>query len=191
MPKRPQIQNALILSLVALVASITDVHAQAVDVDWKLYGLATIKTSGPSECFFEAKGVTNSPDHHVRVWTKCLSQKDIDDLDSQKESVAEVIKNAAERMKRGYVPPLAQVRHINVNEMMVIIALEETANISSIQPQSRIFYELDCAGQMLRELSIDVQVQGKSAKINLPREWQYAAPETNGSALLKILCLKP
>jgi hypothetical protein len=135
--------------------------------------------------------VTNSPDHHVRVWTKCLSQKDIDDLDSQKEAVAEVMKNTAEKMKRGYMPPLAQVRHINVNEMMVIIALEETANISYIQPASRIFYELDCGGQMLRELSIDVQVQGKSARINLPREWQYAAPETNGAALLKILCSKP
>jgi hypothetical protein len=190
-PKQAQIQKVLILSLVGLFVSMTDVHAQAVGVDWKLYGFATIKTSGPSECFFDSKGATNGPDHHVRVWTKCLSQKDIDDLDSQKESVDKVMKNTAEKMERGYVPPLAQVRHINVNEMMVIIALEETANISSIQPQSRIFYELDCGGQMLRELSIDIQVQGKSARINLPREWQYAAPETNGAALLKILCQKP
>jgi hypothetical protein len=191
MPKRAQIPNALILSLVGLFVSMTDVHAQAVGVDWKLYGFANLKTSGPSECFFDAKDVTNSPDHRVRVWTKCLSQKDIDDLDLQKESLGEVMKNTAEKMKRGYEPPLAQVRRINADEMMIIIALEETANISHIQPQSRIFFELDCGGQMMRELSIDIQVQGKSANINLPREWQYAAPETNGAALLKLLCSKP
>ena len=186
-PKRAQIQKTLILSLVGLFASLADLHAQAVGVDWKLYGLANIKTSGPTECFLESKGVTNWPDHHVRVWTKCLSQNDIDDLDSQKESLGQVMKNTAEKLERGYMPPLAQVRHIDANEIMVIIA----ANISSIQPQSRILYELDCAGQMTKELSIDIQVQGKSGKINSPGQWQYAAPETNGAALLKILCPKP
>jgi hypothetical protein len=37
----------------------------------------------------------------------------------------------------------------------------------------------------MRELSINLRNRGSSDK---PLQWKYAAPETNGARLLKLLC---
>jgi hypothetical protein len=49
------------------------------------------------------------------------------------------------------VPPIATVETIDVNQRIVIIQHEETANIGNIQPHTNIFYELNCSERMLRE----------------------------------------
>src|ERR1700741_550392 len=54
--------------------------AQAADVDWKTYGAVTGE-EGDEVCFYEERGITRTSDGHVRVWTKCLLQKDLDSLD--------------------------------------------------------------------------------------------------------------
>jgi len=50
--------------------------AQAAEVDWKLYGGASV--AGPSLCFYDAASVTRASNSCIRVWTKCLAQKDLD-----------------------------------------------------------------------------------------------------------------
>jgi hypothetical protein len=32
-------------------------------------------------CFYDSKGVAQGPDRHIRVWTKCASQKDLESID--------------------------------------------------------------------------------------------------------------
>jgi hypothetical protein len=60
----------MLLSVVAVRAG----FAQGLTVDWKFYGGASIK-GNHQFCFYEAKGVAQAPDGHIRVWTKCLPQK--------------------------------------------------------------------------------------------------------------------
>ena len=130
--------QALILSVTGLLALTASAPAQSTDVDWKLYGFVTVsKTSGPSECFFDAKGTINAPDRHIRVWTKCLSQKELNDIDIGKTFQGKILRNAAEKVAGGYVPPLALTRRdIDLDRMVTIITHEEAASIALLQPQS-------------------------------------------------------
>jgi hypothetical protein len=41
---------------------------------------------------------------------------------------------------------------------------------------------------MMRELSFDIMVNGKSGSLDKPSDWKYVPPEGNGASLLKILC---
>jgi hypothetical protein len=75
--------------------------AQAADVDWKMYGTASI--DGGVVCFYESKSVVAQP--ILRVWTKCLSQKDLDSIDIKSELGKKIVENAARKMTDLYVPP--------------------------------------------------------------------------------------
>jgi hypothetical protein len=41
---------------------------------------------------------------------------------------------------------------------------------------------------MLRELSIDLNINGRVGSNNKPADWKYVPPEGNGAALLRLLC---
>ena len=170
-----------------LAVSVQVSEAQPLGVDWKFYGGASVGADH-EYCFYEAKGVAQDRDGHIRVWTKCLPQKDIEAVDMGKDFDGKILENTAEKVAHYYVPPIARVETIDVNQSMVITGYEETANIAAIQPRARIFYELNCSVRMLRELSISIQAEGKVGSVNKPSEWKHISPEGNGAALLKILC---
>jgi hypothetical protein len=71
---------------------------------------------------------------------------------------------------------------------VTIVMYEQTANIGNLPPQSSILYELNCSDQLLRELSIDLQISGKSGSVHKPRDWSYIPPESNAARLAKIMC---
>jgi hypothetical protein len=83
--------------------------ALAADVDWKMYGTASIE--GGVVCFYESKGVITRP--ALRVWTKCLLQKDLDSMDPESELGKKIIENAAQKVVQGYIPPIAVVEDID------------------------------------------------------------------------------
>jgi hypothetical protein len=159
---------------------------QALSVDWKYYGGAAI--DGKSECFYDAKGVVQGPDGSIRVWTKCLLQKDLDSIDIKKDFDGRILENAAKKLALHYVPPIATVESIDVTQSVAITLYEETANISNLQPRANVFYDLNCSERMLRELSTNFQVNGKSGSRDKPSDWKYVPPEGNGARLLKLLC---
>jgi len=164
--------------------------AQAADVDWKMYGSASVP--GPTICFYEAKGVTRTPDRLVRVWTKCLSQQDLDKVDIKEEYNGRIVERAAQKMVEGYVPPLAVIADdVDYDKATLITGYEETANIANIEPRARIFYELNCAERTLRELSINIAVAGKQGSAHSPNPWKHIPPEGNAARLLKLLCPAP
>jgi hypothetical protein len=161
--------------------------AQALSVDWKFYGGASVMEDS-EYCFYDAEGVAPKPDAHILVWTKCLPQKDIEAIDIEKEFDGRILKNSAEKVAHYYVPPIATIENIDVNQRMAVTQYEETANISNIQPRARILYEFNCSERMLRELSIYVQANGKIGSRDKPNDWRHIPPEGNGASLLKILC---
>jgi len=73
--------------------------AQELSVDWKFYGGASIQGNGDHDyCFYDAKGVAQTPDGHIRVWTKCLREKDLDSLDVETELGHRVVENTAQKL---------------------------------------------------------------------------------------------
>src|SRR6266705_637271 len=79
--------------------------AEALSVDWKFYGGASV--DGDNEfCFYDAKSVVQRPDGHIRVWTKCLPQNEMDSVDIEKDFDRKILENTAEKVARYYVPPL-------------------------------------------------------------------------------------
>ena len=68
--------------------------------------------------------------------------------------------------------------------MLNLVGDEQLADLSYIQPFSRIFYEFNCPEKMSRELSISML----SGREDRPTNWQYIPPEGNGANLNKLLC---
>jgi hypothetical protein len=98
------------------------------------------------------------------------------------------LEKVVRKLAHGYMPPIATAEMPDTDQVITIIQYEETANIAAFQPRGRIFYELNCPEQMIRELSIYVEVDGKTGSIDKPSDWRHVSPETNGARLLKILC---
>jgi hypothetical protein len=78
--------------------------AFADDVDWRLYGGATVENT-PEICFFDAKGVTQESVGQLRAWTKCLDQKELGNVLLDETS----LKKAARKRLSGYVPPIVTI----------------------------------------------------------------------------------
>jgi hypothetical protein len=156
------ILNILAVTSLVLAASATcSTVAKASDVDWKLYGSSTV--DGDTDyCFYDLRGAVETPDRHVRVWAKCLHGKAMDAIDKEKDFGGAILKNTARKIIDKYIPPIALVEDLSVEDAMHFSMFEETANVSGIKPAIRVFYELDCSKKMLRELSIEVfKVDGR------------------------------
>jgi hypothetical protein len=159
--------------------------AQAADVDWKMYGTAPI--NGGVVCFYESNGVITRP--ALRVWAKCLLQKDLDSMDFDSELGKKIVDSSARKVINGYIPPITLVEDANYDQAIAVIQYEETANLSNIQAHAQFFYELNCPERMMRRLSTYVRdLSGKEGFDKKPTSWEYVPPEGSGARLLKILC---
>jgi hypothetical protein len=166
-------------------------RAEPLGVDWKFYGGAQLG-DGQAECFFDAAGVAKEANGLIRVWTKCLLQKDMDRVDIEKDYGGRIAENAGRKLViETYTPPISKVESLNYDRVIDVTALEQTADIAPIEPVSRIFYELDCSKTVLRELSLYVKSGGKDGFVHEPSDWIYVSPETNGGRLVGILCSTP
>jgi hypothetical protein len=142
--------------------------AEAADVDWKLYGGASVTV--PSFCFYDAGSTARTSSGYIRLWTKCLAQKDLDGVDMKDDVGRKIVDSAARKIKEGYVPPIVGIGKMDFKEIAGIVAYEETANLGGIEPEALIFEELDCANRMRRSLSISIHVNGRSVIKDEPGE---------------------
>jgi hypothetical protein len=142
--------------------------AQASEVDWKVYGWPSTD-DGDTVCFYEAIGVTQTPDRHLRVWTKCLLRKDIDGIDNNSDVGRKIVDNAARKMHEKYIPPIALLKEsIDYDTAIIIMYDEEAANVSGIKPHAQFFYELDCSKKMARRLDTYIVLNGKTGFSHKP-----------------------
>jgi hypothetical protein len=155
------------------VAHASGASGRAENVDWKYYGGAPIY-GDLSRCFYDEKGLAREPNSHMRVWIKCLSQKEIDHFDIQKELGGKVIEAIAKKVAKYYLPPIAILDNYSVDQIVQTTASETIADLSYIQARARIFYEIDCDKKMLQQLSIDFAGRGRDNKVG---DWQYVPPE--------------
>jgi hypothetical protein len=165
-------------------APLMPASAQSPDVDWKLYGSASFGAASNEKCFYDAAGVQRRADNLIRVWVKCLSQSDIDRIDIEHDYEGKILNRAAQRIVNKYIPPLATITDISFDDATGVVAAEQIADITFIEPTARILYELDCSERKLHELSLNIRNRSSGDA----RPWSYAAPETNADRLLKLLC---
>jgi hypothetical protein len=159
----------------------------AADVDWKLYGSNSVQ--GASFCFYDAKGITRTSDRHLRVWVKCLLQKDLDGVDLKDELNKKIIERTAQKVVDGYIPPIAIVEDANFDQAMTVIQYEETANLGNVRDHAQFLYELNCSERMIRWLSSLVRdANGREGFSDEASDWKHVAPEGSAATLLKILC---
>jgi hypothetical protein len=157
--------------------------AQSPDVDWHFFGGTKIHGKAVDQ-FYDGKSLVKRPGGHIEVWTKGLPQSQIDARRLDKASTDRI----AGKMITGYMPPIALVVDLNQDQQSQILIEEDIANGAQIQPTMRMLGELDCAGHLVRWLSIYAVDDGKETFSNTPSEWMHVAPETSGAMLLKILC---
>jgi len=170
--------------LAALLAATTFAFAQ--DVDWKLYGWADVGVI--SACFFDAKSVTQTNDGHVRVRTECLPQNDLDKVDKKSDRDRKVTDRSAEKIVKGYVPPVIVIGRFEFDKITGVTAYEETADLGDISPNARMLTEFNCSDKMQRTLSVWTKINGEMADDKKPGAWEYVSPETNEAYLQRILC---
>jgi hypothetical protein len=158
--------------------------AIAASVDWKLYGGAKF-TADNSYCFYEERGLTRPKSGFVHVWTKCLPQKEMDELPTDKPYSRAYIDMSASRVAHFYKPPVLAVERMTSDQVMTTIMYETLADVGDLKPQAQIFYELDCGQRKMRELTILV---GDRTSRDAPSEWHEVPPEGNAATLLGLLC---
>jgi hypothetical protein len=169
------------------VINVPTSFAQESNIDWKFYGGITNKTEH-SVCFFDATDLITEPNGQLRVWTKCLSQKEIDSVDVKKDFDGKIIENILEKVRDNYIPPIDKLEIPNTDTNLDIIRIEAISDISDIQPNARILYEIKCPQEMIHELSVYILKNGKVIQYDKPMDWKYVPPESNASRLSKILC---
>src|SRR5579883_193315 len=102
------------------------VLAQRLDVDWKLYGGASV--NGYSLCFYDDKGIARQSDGHIRVWTKCISKADLDDA-LQKDPDKKIVEATAQKVIQGYMPPILKLPQTDAADTLMYISYEAVADL--------------------------------------------------------------
>jgi hypothetical protein len=161
--------------------------AQAQGVDWKVYGPEEFDGQ-ESICLYDAGGVVKGPDRRIKVWTKCLSVKDIMAIDNKGDLGKKIAETAADKIAKKYIPPFTMLKEHTSFQLSGVVILEVAANIADIKPQARVLYELNCAERMIRALSIQIRINNELITKDKPHDWVHAPPETNGNSLLLMLC---
>jgi hypothetical protein len=151
---------------------------------WSVFG-----TKQENTLFFAAGDVQRNADGHLQVWTKELSEKQIDaaveKAGKDKDAGARITWTAV----AGSRPPISQVRKMSPDEILSVVIEEDVANNSpEVQPLSQALFEVDCSGRMMRILSSIAYKNGQTRSSNRPSEWMHVPPDSNGSNLLAMLC---
>jgi hypothetical protein len=167
--------------------------ARASDVDWKFFGMLDWKkidtaypfASGAAACLYDASTIGHESSGYLRVWAKCFAVEDLRHaMNTQSDLSDKAMDNADARLKTGYVPPIIVLGEMEFNDAQWVTEIEELADSGIAESRVQMLEELNCRERMTRILSIYF-ADGDKQK---PTDWQYAPPEGNLAALLKLLC---
>jgi hypothetical protein len=160
---------------------------QSCRVDWKLFD-GTAAKLGPAICFFDASGVTRADGREVRVWTKCLAQREINAIAPTGPTGRAIAARNAQALMAGYVPPAASLYPLDNDGRMSVISYESAADLANLKPRSAIYYELNCARGTVRALPITAEAATEAGFRGAPNAFNPATPRGSGASLLQLLC---
>jgi hypothetical protein len=165
-----------IFTAAALLAFAGLTHADG-PIDWKVYAF-TAKT--PTDVMLYLSNDVVRTGDHVRVWMKALSMKKME----EDQTFNKVIGNTAQLLGHSYQPPLGTVTTLTKDQVLMITAYEQIADMNTVVPNAKILYEIDCAQKMVRTLSIVTPTKS----YNTVSPWDFVAPESPLADLSKLTC---
>jgi hypothetical protein len=80
---------------------------------------------------------------------------------------------------------------LNNDQLLDIILAETRVALRFYSAPTKILYEVDCAGDKLRELSLHLEIDGKRGDRDEPSRWRVIPPETNCAWLSALVCKSP
>src|SRR5512135_468404 len=141
---------------ILFIALLITIFLKGVEVhgaDWKYYGSSDLSKSETVVAYYDAESIERYSNGHVRAWTKSISLSEVERI----MKVEEVSKKAKRKIDAGYVPPyiLSNPRpKPSFDDNMKIIVWEQAANYDVIKSKMKVFYELNCKRNKIRNLSI-------------------------------------
>jgi hypothetical protein len=149
-----------------------------------LIGSSTARQTINSDAFTTPIACRFNPAGHLRVWTKCLDEDEMEATASSDRD-ENIIKLTAKKIVSRYMPPIAKVFNFPSNDQLVsVVQYETTANVSSLKPTVTIYWEISCSEKMIR--TIQLSTRSRVHKMLAQADWTYVEPETN--RLLKMVC---
>jgi hypothetical protein len=157
----------------------------ATSSQWKFFGGSPSK-AGDLTLFYSESDLTRLPTGILRVWTKGLRHNALEQ--AYKKMDKGLIDKVAAKIAHYYIPPYAMLKDLSQDELVDVVSSEELANAATIQPSIRILYELNCAERTYRQLSVFLNMEGKTKTSSDVSQWDHIAPETNMASLSTLLC---
>ena len=171
---------------ITLLFTIALHHFEAAGADWKFFGGTTV--SGEKMITFYDAESSKYAAGTVKVWVKSIGQSEFST--KMKTHEKQIIEKAAEKVVSGYFPPYSLVnKKTSYDDCIEVIAWEELANSSALQPRAKLLFEINCNDKKIRTLTgTSFKDDGDIASSTKASEWNYISPESNGETLQKILC---
>jgi hypothetical protein len=161
--------------------------------DWRYAGYTEVN-GAPHHLFFDADSVTVTSGKTIRVWTKAISQKNLDV--PRKDEDPAFADRSARKLSSGYTPRFLQLPSVQkkypdktaLRELAGRFTRYETKANSPVVPDAlRMYFEIDCSGQRILLLQA-FDERGQQGEIR--PDWQFIAPDTNAQWLSMMLCAR-
>jgi hypothetical protein len=154
------------------------------EYEWQLAGFSDAHQS--VALFILASEIKREPAGKVQVWTKALSLSRLQHMFDMRGKDAAFVNRVAAKVAAHYVPAIAQVKTITLEQSIEFVAFEDIANEQdAITPEMRILFEIDCAQSIYRTMSI-VTKTGSSRSV--PGGWEPVPPESTIRSIKKLTC---
>jgi hypothetical protein len=164
---------------------------EASGADWKYLGGATLPNGQQTIVFYDSENVEYTKNKTIKVWTKTFQLSDFISVKNRNEH--KVIEKSAAKQKSQYYPPYTLANpKTGFDDYVAIISWEEVANSFKIKARAKVLFEIKCADNMIRTLSIvsykyigDIESRRNSTKTGA---WNHISPKSNADTIHKILC---
>ena len=189
-PRNPPWENMKVSILLFLMPILLS-RIEAIGADWKYLGGATLPQGQQSIVFYDSESIEYTKGKTIKVWTKSFKLSDLILVKNRNEN--KVIEKSAEKQKSQYYPPYTLINpKTSFDDYVEIISWEEVANSFKIKARAKVLFEIKCADNRIRTLSIvsykyigDIE----STRIStINGAWNHISPKSNADTLQEILC---
>ena len=182
-----KIKVAILIFLMPILLS----RIEAIGADWKYLGGATLPEGQQTIVFYDSESVEYTKDKTIKVWTKSFKLSDLILVKDRNKD--KVIEKSAAKQKSQYHPSYTLINpKTSFDDYLEIISWEEVVNSFKIKVRAKVLFEIKCAGNRIRTLSIvsykyigDIESTRSST---IKGAWDRISPKSNADTLQKILC---
>ncbi len=165
--------------------------------DWHYAG-STRQGNVEALTFFDAESISHPSKDATRVWVKSIRARDLERYFKTHKKI--VIEKSAERIAFGNAPVFLSLPAIKatyadkdaLDSAVAELASDEMmANTPDIQPVSKFYFEIDCAGKRIKLVdgvlfNNDGSMSSKPGRIS--GNFGFIAPDSNGEWLSLLVC---